>query len=85
MDARRALLIGKRVRVIASKNISLTGISGVVEDETRNTLLIRTGKEIKKVPKKQCTFEFEIGEEKVTIRGDEIQKRPEERVGMKIK
>ncbi|MEM0230959.1 MAG: ribonuclease P protein subunit [Candidatus Woesearchaeota archaeon] len=83
MEARRALLIGKRVTITASKNKSVKGMCGIVKDETKNTFTILTEKGNKKVIKKQCVFEFEIEGKKIQVKGEEINKRPEDRVGMK--
>ncbi len=76
-------LIGLKVKVIKSSDNARIGISGIIVDETQNTLKIQ-GKHNGKqkefiIPKKECEFEFEIGDEKVIIKGNEIAKRPQDR------
>lgn len=74
-------LIGLRVRVSRSGDPGKKGISGIVVDETRNTLVIetRTG-ERKVLPKTECTFRFTLpGRETVEVEGRAIIARPEDR------
>ena len=68
-------LIGKKIRIIDSRNKSLIGIEGFVVDETKNILVIENGK-TRKIVKDQCVFDVE-GKK---ISGREIAKRPEERI-----
>lgn len=77
-------LIGLKVKVIKSSDKAREGISGIVVDETQNTFKI-SGKHnaCEKefiIPKKECEFEFELGDEKVIIKGNEIAKRPQDRL-----
>ena len=74
-------LIGLHTEVIESSNEDYIGLSGEVINETKNTLNI----EGKTVEKKICRFLFKIPEgEKVELDGGLINKRPEERVKMKL-
>ena len=75
-------IIGCAVKVIQSKDAGTQGMSGIVVDETKNTLTVKTGKGLKKVLKENAVFEFAIPEtkEKVTIEGDEISLQPEKRL-----
>ena len=68
-------LIGKKIKIIDSKNKSLIGIKGFVVNETKNLLFIENGK-LRKVIKDQCVFDVE-GK---IIEGKDIAKRPEERI-----
>ncbi|MBC5793183.1 MAG: ribonuclease P protein component 1 [Nanohaloarchaea archaeon] len=74
-------LIGLECEVVEAKDENLIGLKGEVLDETQS--LLRIGDT--KVEKKICTFEFELPSgEKVELDGKLIDKRPEERVGMKL-
>ena len=68
-------LIGKKIKIIDSKNKSLIGIKGFVINETKNLIFIENGK-LRKVIKDQCVFDVE-GK---IIEGKDIAKRPEERI-----
>ena len=73
--------IGKEVKITESKNKTLTGISGRIIDETKNTFEIRVGEKSITVLKHASTFT--INGEK--IEGDKITKKPEERIKIKEK
>ena len=72
-------LIGLNVVVSESSDPGRKGLNGKVIDETKNTIIIWNGNEKKIIPKKECVFEFDIGE-KISINGNEIIKRPEDRI-----
>ena len=79
-------LIGLKVRISSSKNKSLNGLSGVVVDETCNTLVIKTkdGKE-KIVIKKVCMFDFTLPNGTVvSVDGRLLVSRPEDRIKKKL-
>ena len=69
-------LIGKKVKVKGSKNRDLVGISGLIVDETKKMLVIKTRREEKMVEKKICTFEID-GQ---VVRGEDIYGMPWERL-----
>ncbi len=74
-------LIGLHVKVVNSPDPSQTGIKGAVIDETKNLLVIRTEKGLKKIEKKYRTFEFKLPSgERVQVDGNKIVLRPEDRV-----
>lgn len=74
-------LIGLKAEVVDSSDESLVGIQGEVLDETQSLLLI----ENKQVEKKNCVFRFKLPDgQDVKLDGNLINKRPEERVGMKL-
>ncbi|MCD6367930.1 MAG: ribonuclease P protein subunit [Candidatus Aenigmarchaeota archaeon] len=79
--------IGLEIKVIESKNKNLVGISGKVIDETKNTIKIESrDKKEKIIPKNGNVFEFTLPRNKrVTICGDEIRVRPEDRIKKKFK
>ena len=51
-------LIGKAIEVEKANNKSLVGMRGSVIDETRNMLLLKTEKGIKKLIKKQVIIKI---------------------------
>ncbi len=78
-------IIGLKCKVVWSKNKDCIGIEGKIVDETRNTILIRTEKGIKRILKEICVFEFDLGNVKVYIPGEILVGRPEERLKKRIK
>ena len=79
-------LIGLKVDVENSFNKFHKGIKGLVVDETKNLLIIETGKGTKKIQKKGTSFIFTIPNgKKVKVDGSIIAKRPEERIKLKVK
>lgn len=70
-------LIGLDVEVVESTDPQIEGMSGEILDETRDTLDIDGST----VVKKNCKFLFKLpsGEE-VELKGEDIRKRPEERI-----
>ena len=72
-------LIGLDVCISESSDPGRKNLKGKVMDETKNTIVILVGKEEKILPKKECVFEFDIGE-KVKLKGKEIIRRPEDRI-----
>lgn len=74
-------LIGLECEVVESEDEGQVGISGEVLDETKNMLRIGN----KQVEKETSVFRFTLPSgEKVKVDGELINKRPEERVGMKL-
>lgn len=75
-------LIGLKVKILDAKNKNLKKISGIVVDETYNTLIIeKRNRRRKIVPKSGTTFLFELENgKKVKILGDIIIGRPEDRI-----
>ncbi len=75
-------LIGLRVRVAKARCRSYKGFSGVVVDETRNTLVVEglDGKR-RRVMKKGCTFHFRLPTGCiVAVEGRVLVGRPEDRL-----
>jgi len=68
-------LVGLRVRVLRHTDPTLVGLTGIVEDETKNTLLVSG----KVVPKRGAVFEFSVSGRRIVIKGDDILYRPVER------
>jgi ribonuclease P protein subunit POP4 len=76
--------IGEQVEIIKSSNRQLLGLTGKIVDETRDSLKILVNKtnfrEFKMVFKKGNVFR--IGN--LTVDGNKIGKRPEDRIKLKV-
>lgn len=74
-------LIGLEAEIIESKNSNLKGKKGVIMDETRNTLTLEEGGELKVIPKKEVSLSVTLPQgEKVKVEGRKLVARPEDRV-----
>lgn len=73
-------LIGLEVEVSSSTDPTLEGCRGRVIDETRNMLIIESGKRRKKVAKAICRFRFRLDMAVVEVDGRRIVGRPQDRV-----
>jgi ribonuclease P protein subunit POP4 len=69
-------LIGLEVKVVDGSASERIGIKGIIKNETKNTFVLDNGKIL---PKKECVFEFDIGE-KVIVNGKDILKKGEDRI-----
>jgi ribonuclease P protein subunit POP4 len=72
----KPVLVGEAVQIVWAKNPSLTGISGRVIDETRNTIIIETNHGAKTLIKDQ--IKLMIGQ--TVIEGTRLVGRAEERI-----
>jgi len=71
-------LIGQEVEIVKSTNPSHFGIKGKVVDETKSTIKIKQQNGIKVLLKNNVHFKIiKTGE---VVSGEEIAKRPEERI-----
>jgi ribonuclease P protein subunit POP4 len=78
-DVARHELIGLEVAV-ESPHRGWHGLSGTVVDETKHTFLVETASGSRLlVPKAGQGFVFRVGEQRLSVRGDEIRFRPEDR------
>jgi len=77
----RGELIGTCVKIAENKNRCSEKIKGVIIDETKNTITIKTQKGNKKIIKEQIKsmMQEKDGKQKI-ITGKQIQSRPEERI-----
>jgi ribonuclease P protein subunit POP4 len=73
-------LIGLSVKVVKAASLDLVGVSGVVVDETKNTLVVQTKSGGKIVPKEGSTFEFQFRGKSELLDGGRICFRPEDRL-----
>lgn len=73
--------IGLRVKVLSAPDPGICGVTGKVEDESRNMLTIRTDHRSLKVPKEKSSFLVELpGKRSVEVQGETVRYRPEDRV-----
>ena len=73
--------IGKKVEIVEASNKSMVGISGIVEDETRNTFVI----EGRRIPKKDAVFRVHVDGKRYRVPGSSIVGRPEDRIRKKVR
>ena len=79
-------LIGLRAKVSSSSNKSMIGTAGKVVNETKNMLVLRTARGIRKIGKTTSDFIFTLPDRrKVEVRGKIIEMRPEDRTKMKTR
>jgi ribonuclease P protein subunit POP4 len=79
-------LIGLDVTVTHASSQSLVGIAGLIIDETRNTVRIKTLSGLKMVGKKGVTFRIRLPEGKVVdLDGSALLMAPERRITMRIR
>lgn len=72
--------LGLKMKVSESNDAARKGFTGVVVDETKNTLKIENaGKEFV-VPKAGNVFEFMLGNELVKLKGKDVAYSPQQRL-----
>ncbi len=72
--------IGKEVLVGSSPNRAEVGLEGEVVDETLNTFTLHTEKSLKTVAKRNRIFHIEFMGKNMSVKGDYICFRPEDRI-----
>ena len=78
--------IGLDVRIAKSNNEQLVGIRGRIIDETRNTLVLRQGSKIVRIPKDIVRLNMSIPFGKmIEVDGRSIVARPEDRIKMRVR
>jgi ribonuclease P protein subunit POP4 len=78
-------LIGLRVRVLKCADRKQVGLRGTVVDESKNTLVVDTGNQLKRLVKATSTFRFYAGRKSFIVNGVEINFRPEDRIEKALK
>ena len=68
--------LGRKVIVENHSDQSIAGTSGIVIDETRETMLLSSSGGIKRVSKNNAMFKFEDG----VLNGDLLKYRPQDRI-----
>ncbi len=72
-------LIGENIRIERATNSTLVGIEGEIIDETKSTLVVKTTKGDVTVLK-TAVQEMTLLGKGVTLSGERVAKRPEERI-----
>lgn len=79
-------LIGLYATVERSTNSFQDGISGRIADETKNMLVIFSGKGLKAVQKKGAVFSMRLPDDTlVRVDGSVLVAQPEKRISMRIR
>ena len=76
--------VGLKTEIVESSNQQLVGLNGVILNETKNMITIKTQNTIKKIPKSINSWKFTINDQSKIIDGKKITKRPFERIGAKV-
>ena len=74
----RNSLIGYNIKVITHTDPGMIGLEGKLIDETRNMLILETGKMVK-IQKLGGKYQFMLDDLKITINGRLIQHLPKRR------
>ncbi len=76
-------LMGKIATITSATNPALVGLHGIIVMETKNSFVLKTEQSIKRVLKahvKHITFD----QEGLTVHGDNLHGRPEDRIKKKV-
>lgn len=76
--------IGLETSIMESNNVQLIGLQGKIVDETKSMFIVETQTGIKKIPKENSTWKFNLDGVNVNLSGKTIAKRSYERIGVKI-
>jgi ribonuclease P protein subunit POP4 len=76
----RKEFVGLKMEVSSSHHPAYLNVKGVVTGETKNTILVDIGPKEVTVPKPGNEFLFTYEGERFTVKGSEIQHRPEDRI-----
>jgi len=68
-------LMGAKIKVLYSRDPTLTNLEGEIVFETRNTFDVLTKKGIKTIIKKICIFEIQIKNHKIIVDGKYLENR----------
>ena len=75
--------IGLQTEIVNSSNPQLVGLNGVILNETKNMITLKTKNSIKNIPKSINNWKFVINNQNSIVEGKKITKRPFERRGVK--
>ncbi|MCS7108250.1 MAG: ribonuclease P protein subunit [Sulfolobales archaeon] len=73
-------LIGLKARICSHTDVTLNGRSGIIVDETMNTLVLEDGVRTITVPKFGSRIIFKLPYKDVEVRGEMLVGRPEDRI-----
>lgn len=78
-------LIGLDVRVVASSDPGQIGLSGQVVDETRNTFLLETKRNVLRLAKRNTNLIFTLPDgQNVRVYGSILVSQPENRISKRM-
>ena len=77
-------LVGLQTNITESTNSQILGRRGTIIDETKSMIILETKNGIKKFPKQGNIWQFSLNGQYVTINGNNLCKRPVERLRTKI-
>ncbi len=78
-------LIGLQMQVEMSCNPGITGLSGQIVDETRNTFLLEAGHKVLRIPKMNMSFIFTLPDgQRVRVAGSVLVSQPENRISKRM-
>ena len=83
MSIMHAPWLAREIEVIGSQDPSLVGVTGIIAEETRRTLRVRTISGEVTLPKDVITFT--IDSEEVEIDGASVTQRPEDRINRRYR
>lgn len=72
--------IGSKVEIISSSNLNNVGLKGIIADETKKTIKIKTGDAVKVIPKSTSELLITVNGGSFVINGKYICLRPEDRL-----
>ncbi|MFZ9006234.1 MAG: ribonuclease P protein component 1 [Nitrosopumilaceae archaeon] len=75
--------IGLATQITQSSNTQFIGLNGTITNETKSMFTLNTKKGIMSIPKANNTWGFSLQNNKVSVDGSKIQKRPFDRLGGK--
>ena len=75
--------IGLETQIADSTNSQIIGLNGTIINETKSMFSLNTANGVKQIPKGTNTWKFSLNNQKITIDGTKIQKRPFDRIGGK--
>ena len=76
-------MIGQHTSVDTSSNESIIGINGKIIDETKSMFSIKTIHGVKHIPKNHSNWEFHLLDQKIILAGSKLNRRSEDRLGVK--
>ena len=77
-------MIGLHTTIVESTNQEILNKNGIIVDETKSMFILNTDLGTKKFPKENSKWQFDFNNEKVTLDGNQIAKKPQDRWRIKI-
>ena len=73
-------LVGMHATILGASNKTVIGLNGRVINETKSMITLNTAKGAKQIPKQATRFAFCVEGKQIQVDGDDIHKRPFERI-----